>query len=180
MTLGEMKQEVLRLIEEINPDNEKLTDDPDFQNKINNVIDFIQRELSRIKKIPAIMTLEVTEGEEFDLKEAIEDFYQLKIIKNVPNEVFGTNVEFKGEGTAKIYYYRYPAKINEKSKDKVELELSDDALGIMPYGVAADLLKSDVSNQYGQVYANRYTELKQGLDPRYSTGSIRIEGGINV
>ena len=50
----------------------------------------------------------------------------------------------------------------------------------MPYGVAGDLLKSDVSNQYGQIYANRYAELKSQLDPRYSLGSIYIDGGIDV
>ena len=50
----------------------------------------------------------------------------------------------------------------------------------MPYGVAGDLLKSDVSNQYGQIYSQRYAELKSQLDPRYSLGSIYIEGGIDV
>ena len=50
----------------------------------------------------------------------------------------------------------------------------------MPYGVAADLLKSDVSNQYGQIYANRYTELKQSLDPRYNTGGFYIDGGTKI
>ena len=33
----------------------------------------------------------------------------------------------------------------------------------MVYGVAADILKSDVSSNYGQVYAQRYSELKQEL-----------------
>ena len=50
----------------------------------------------------------------------------------------------------------------------------------MPYGVAADLLRSDVSNQYGQVYANRYAELKQNLDPRFNTGGFYIDGGTKV
>ena len=37
MTLLEMKKKVLRLIEEINPNSELLTDDPDIANKINDV-----------------------------------------------------------------------------------------------------------------------------------------------
>ena len=41
-----------------------------------------------------------------------------------------------------------------------------------------DLLKSDVSSNYGQVYAERYSELKQMLDPRQSQGSVYIDGGI--
>ena len=50
----------------------------------------------------------------------------------------------------------------------------------MPYGVAADLLKSDVSNNYGQIYAQRYETMVQRLDPRYNTGSVYIEGGFEV
>ena len=52
MTLLEMKKQVLKLIEEINPKSELLTDDSDIANKINVVINLIQNELARIKKIP--------------------------------------------------------------------------------------------------------------------------------
>ena len=38
MTLKEMKKKVLALIEELNPLSEYLTDDPDIQAKINDVI----------------------------------------------------------------------------------------------------------------------------------------------
>ena len=38
MTLLEMKKQVLKLIEEINPNSELLTDDPDIANKINEII----------------------------------------------------------------------------------------------------------------------------------------------
>lgn len=179
MTLGDMKSEVLRLIEEINESDADLTDDPDFKNKINNVIDFIQHELARIKKIPAIETREVKEGDTINLNK-LESFYQLKYVKGVRYTSFGTTLDILDEGTIKIYYYKYPKKINEESEDNTELELTDDALGIMPYGVAADLLKSDVSNQYGQIYANRYTELKQNLDPRYHTGGFYIDGGTKI
>jgi hypothetical protein len=50
----------------------------------------------------------------------------------------------------------------------------------MPYGVAADLLKSDVSAEYGAIYATRYKEMLQMLDPRYQMNSITIEGGVFV
>ena len=58
--------------------------------------------------------------------------------------------------------------------------MSDDALEILPYGVAADLLKSDVSNNYGEIYSKRYETMLQRLDPRYSMGSIYIDGGIDI
>ena len=38
MTLNDMKQKVLALIEELNPDSKFLTDDPDIATKINDVI----------------------------------------------------------------------------------------------------------------------------------------------
>ena len=71
-------------------------------------------------------------------------------------------------------------RITEKTKDNYEFELSQDVLEIMPYGVAADLLKSDESAQYGTVYAARYTEMLQRLDPRYSLGEISFEGGVVI
>jgi hypothetical protein len=50
-------------------------------------------------------------------------------------------------------------------------------LEILPYGVAADLLKSDVSAEYGSVYATRYENMLQRLDPRNHLTSVVIEGG---
>ena len=41
MTLSEMKKKVLGLIEELNPDSDVLTDDPDIATKINDVINQI-------------------------------------------------------------------------------------------------------------------------------------------
>ena len=52
-------------------------------------------------------------------------------------------------------------------------------LEIMPYGIAADLLKSDVSAEYGNVYANRYEAMKNQLDPRFQMSSIHVEGGFD-
>ena len=50
----------------------------------------------------------------------------------------------------------------------------------MPYGIAADLLKSDVSAEYGNIYATRYESMKQMLDPRYTMPMVTIEGGVSV
>ena len=49
-TLGNIKQKVFRLIEEIDTTNQYLTDDPDLQNKINTVANAIQMELYRFKR----------------------------------------------------------------------------------------------------------------------------------
>ena len=63
MTLNEMKKKVLGLIEELNPNNAVLTEDPDIATKINDVINQIMFELARIKKIPKYFEMEVKKGE---------------------------------------------------------------------------------------------------------------------
>jgi hypothetical protein len=50
----------------------------------------------------------------------------------------------------------------------------------MPYGIAADLLKSDISSEYGSIYATRYETMLQRLDPRHQMPSISIEGGVSI
>jgi hypothetical protein len=83
-------------------------------------------------------------------------------------------------GTAEIDCFVYPESINDKTPDSYEFELSLDALEIMPYGIAADLLKSDVSAGYGNIYAKRYEDMIARLDPRNHINSMSIEGGVNV
>ena len=180
MTLKEMKEKVLKLIEEINPENPLLTDDPDISAKINEVINQVQNELARIKKIPARTELEINidEQEEYDFKDIDKNMYQLNIIRGIENSIVGETIIFCESGIAKIFYYKYPKQItSEVDEDKFKFDLSTDVLEIMPYGVAADLLKSDISAQYGRVYAERYEQMLQRLDPRYHTGSIYIDGG---
>ena len=63
MTLLEMDKKVLALIEELNPDSEFLTDDPDIAAKKRYVTNQIMYELARLKKIPKYMEMEVFEGQ---------------------------------------------------------------------------------------------------------------------
>ena len=79
-----------------------------------------------------------------------------------------------------IECYVYPERITDKTNGSYEFEISPDVLEIMPYGIAADLLKSDVSAEYGNIYATRFESMKQQLDTRYQTTSIYIEGGVNI
>lgn len=180
MTLTEMKKKVLRLIEEINPESELLTDDPDIANKINDVINQIQNELARIKKIPVYEEYEAQKDEILELSDIDSKLYQLNIVTGVENQIIGNTIIFKENGSAIIHYYKYPKQINDETVDAdFKFDLSTDVLEIMPYGIAGDLLKSDPSTQYGQLYSNRYEQLKQQLDPRQHTGSIYIESGDN-
>ena len=186
MTLKEMKIKVLALIEELNPNTELLTDDPDIATKINSVINQILYELARIKKIPKYVEMEVSSGDivEFaDIEKVCGyEIYQIKNFSGVNNipKAEGTVYKIIESGMAEIDLYVYPERITDKTKDNYEFELSADVLEIMPYGIAADLLKSDVSAEYGNIYATRYESMKQVLDPRYQMYSITIEGGVNI
>lgn len=184
MTLGEMKKKVLSLIEEIDTEQTSLTNDPDIEAKLPYVINQIQYELSRIKKIPAYIEKEVKENDliKFTDIDTEYEIYQLDVVKGIKHDykAQGTIIKCYEDGIAEIEYFRYPTKIDEKTTDSFEFDLSNDVLEVMPYGVASDVLKSDVSNAYGNIYANRYTEMKRELDIRYNTGSIEFEEGVSV
>lgn len=183
MTLKEMKIKVLALIEEINPSSSLLTDDPDIAAKINDVINQIMFELARIKKIPKYVEIPVAAGDVLtfdDIEKACGyEVYQINSISGVNYipKAYGTAYKFIEDGTAEVDLFVYPETINSNTKDTYEFELSKDVLELMPYGIAGDLLKSDVSAEYGTIYATRYENMKQMLDPRYQLTSIYIEGG---
>lgn len=184
MTLKEMKTKVLALIEELNKESELLTEDPDIATKINDVINQILFELARLKKIPKYVEMEVSKGDLIDFadleKECGYEVYQLYNVSGVEYvpKANGTVLKILADGIAEIDLFVYPERITDKTKDNYEFELSADALEIMPYGVAADLLKSDVSTEYGTIYATRYESMKQMLDPRYALPMITFEGGV--
>ncbi|MBP3920836.1 MAG: hypothetical protein J6D28_04650 [Bacilli bacterium] len=187
MKLLEMKKKVLQLIEEVSTDTKKLTDDPDIEAKMNSVINQVQNELARMKKIPAYKEIEVDTNVKntYDFKDIKgtdeNEIYQLDVIRGIEYELKanGTVIKCLEDGTMEIDYFKYPIAITKDTDDdEYTFELSDDALEVMPYGVAADLLKSDVSNNYGQIYAQRYETMLQRLDPRYNMGTVYIEGGI--
>lgn len=187
MTLLEMKKKVLGLIEELNPDSELLTDDPDISTKINDVINQIMFELARFKKIPKYVEMEVAEGDLVEFadieKECGYEIYQINMVSGVDFafKANGTILKILESGTAEIDVFVYPERITENTKDKAyEFELSNDVLEIMPYGVAGDLLKSDISTEYGSIYSARYESMLQRLDSRYHMTSVFIEGGVDI
>ena len=186
MTLNEMKRKVLALIEELNPDSNVLTDDPDIATKINYVTNQIMYELARMKKIPKYFELEVKKGDvvsflDFEKKCGYEIF-QIAVVSGVEciQRANGTVFKVQEDGTMEVDCFVYPERITDKTKDSYEFELSADVLEIMPYGIAADLLKSDVSAESGNVYATRYESKKQLLDPRYQMPSITFKGGVTI
>ena len=185
-TLGEIKEKTLSLIEELTPESEHLTDDPDIATKHNGVINQVMFELARIKKIAKYAEMPVTEGDLItfeDIGKAVgHDIYQLGTVSGVNHtyKANGTVIKVLETGTLEIDCFVYPKRITAETPDSYEFELSTDVLEIMPYGVAADLLKSDISTEYGSIYATRYETMLQRLDPRNNMTSIYFEGGVEV
>lgn len=183
MTLGEMKKKVLRMIEEVNEISVDLTDDPDIAAKLNDVIQQVQVEVCRMKKIPAFHKETVDTFTMLDLR-TLPGFYQMESIryqdsegKDMEYNTFGPYIEFPKPGSVTVYYNKYPERITSDTPDTYEFELTEDALEVLPYGVAADILKSDISNEYGKIYEQRYETMLARLDPRYSMGTIYFDGG---
>lgn len=184
MTLKEAKKKVLALIEEVNPNSPALTDDPDIAAKINDVINQIMYEIVRIRKLGKYVELPVMKGQLLtfaDLEKSCGyEVFQVQLVSGVPVEyrANGTVLKCLEDGTAQVDLFVFPERITEATKDGYEFELPADAMEVLPYGVAADLLKSDVSADYGSIYAARYESMLSRFDPRYHTGSVYIEGGV--
>ena len=76
MTLKELKEKVLGMIEELNPNSALLTDDPDIATKFNDITNQIMFELARMKKIPKYVELEVTKGDMVEFVKKVELYIQ--------------------------------------------------------------------------------------------------------
>lgn len=194
MTLKEMKIKTFSLIEEYYPEEKGLAEDEDVLNKINGVVNQIQLDLMKYRKINAYKTFNVTKEDShtINLKKKISDLYQIRSIGledyNMPNEdILILPNDFEGEFS--VYYYKYPILVeisfdSEKERldedEDYDFELDSDVLEIMPYGIAADLLKMDMISNYGKYFYERYLEMKNNIDSRKTSGTIAISGGYDV
>lgn len=185
MNLTEMKKKILGMIEELDIDEASLTSDQDIETKLNDTINQVMYELARMKKIPDYVEITVNKGDLVRFEDIANasgyDVYQIDRVHGAFEfKASGTIIKALEDGVLEIDYFKYPERITEKTNGSYEFELSADALEIMPYGVAGDLLKTDVSTNYGQVFTAEYKDKLGRLDPRYSTGTFSVEGGVVV
>lgn len=202
MTLKEMKEKTFSLIEEYNPEYSALAEDEDVVNKINGVVNQIQMDLMPYRKIGANLKIEISENDDktINLEDYIDDCYQLVSI------IFDKEVDYKNPidkililpedyvGSLDVYYYKYPelckTSFSGETEEEIEakraahdksytFELDPLLLEIMPYGIAADLLKMDMISNYGKYFYERYMEKKNSIDTRKTNGSVRILGGVD-
>lgn len=199
MTLKEMKIKVFSLIEEYYPELTGLAEDEDVLNKINGVVNSIQLDLMKYRKIPANTEIEIDKDSDriITISDEISDIYQLNKVILVPT-IEGGNKDFTFldddniqldddfEGVVRLFYYKYPKMVkvefeededqdeyDENFKFDVDLAIQE----VMPYGIARDLLRLDMISVYGTYFEKTYNELKQTLDGRRTAGVITIYGG---
>jgi len=203
MTLKEMKIKVFSLIEEYYPEASGLAEDEDVLNKINGIVNSIQLDLMKYRKIPANAEIEVKENDDkiITISDEIKDIYQINKIILVPSEEYTGTIDFSMidentlelpkdfVGTVRIYYYKYPKMVKvtfEEDEDQDEYDTNfkfdlDLVLQeIMPYGIARDILRLDMISVYGTYFEKTYNELKQTIDDRKSAGIINIYGGDDI
>lgn len=198
MTAREMKIKVFSLIEEYYPDQTLLADDQDVQYKINGAINQIQMDLMKYKKIPAKSKKTIKKDNPVLLLNSIPNFYQLNTIPNVEYEVVGDyEIKFNIEEDTdvEIYYYKLPElmdlefqasgsktaeQVSAEYDESFDLEIATDLQEIMPYGVAADLLKQDMISSYGKYFYERYLEMKNMIDSRKTTSTATVTGGVDI
>jgi len=201
MTLGQVKKTAYALIDEYSSDESSFTEDEDLASKINIIANVCYHELSGIKPIKRIFEIDRTARGTTDYNRAYDLPINIKKIEQVVARDETTNEpitaryfldfgveEVDGEVTTysdKIYindldngiysvkYRVYPTDITETTLDTFELELDKDAQMLMPFAIASDILKSDVSSDY-TTFQRRYEDQLQKLDVRKTTGLIVI------
>lgn len=158
MNLGQLKKYAVKLIDEYS-NNIDLTDDGDIKSKLNDLFNIAQIEVSQIKKIQRIKNFEIKEKttEEYNTVNLPSSFMQLNKLR-----YFSSNntilryyiqpgklkIHKDNLGKFELEYYAFPDTITEETEDDYELELDIDAQMVLPYYVASDILKSDVSANY--------------------------------
>lgn len=198
MILKEMKIKTFSLIEEYYPTLKGLAEDDDVLNKINSVVNQVQMDLMKYRKINSKKVIEILKSDdrEIDLSKEINDLYQIKKIELsdsdynyeiITDYIIRLDEDF--EGNIAVFYYKYPKSVKieftseeeqEKEDNEFIFELEPVVLEIMPYGIAADLLKMDMISSYGRYFQEEYLRRLGNLDPRKSSGMIKIVGGIDV
>ena len=205
MTLKEMKIKVFSLIEEYYPELSGLAEDEDVLNKINGVVNSIQTDLMKYRKLPANQTITIDDADEnvITLSETITDLYQLNkiVLKPSAEAVVGSEEKYElidddtlevdpgFRGDIIVYYYKIPAQCQltfdsdaerDAYDEEFEFDIDTPLLEIMPYGIARDLLRLDMISSYGSYFERTYNELKAQIDSRRTKGMISFVGGIDI
>lgn len=157
MTLSQIKELAVKLIDEYS-NNANLTDDEDIRLKLNGLCNLGQIELSLIKKIKRTYEFSIDEETEgYNVITLPEDFMEENRLRYYSSNdsilsyyIQDNNLKIAGNclGNFEFEYFAKPQEITEETEDDYELEIDLIAQQVLPYYVASDILKSDVSANY--------------------------------
>lgn len=191
MTFLENKKIFLSLVDEYAPDNQYFTEDDDIPSKVAWLYAPAYQELADEKTSLKMKTIEVTATtgnigyEEFSLPKCKQVKKVVALDEN--NNKISADYYFLGEKifisnskTAKyiIEYIPFLTLIDAETEDDFELEIDQDLQAILPYIVAADLLKTDPSANYKafeQVLnrkLQRFNSNKKGISVNITEGEL--------
>ena len=189
MTYLDNKKMFFSMIDEYNPQNQYFTEDEDARTKCANLYNPRYIELASLRFNKKVKEFEITtEGrgyEQFKLPKGTN----IKILggRNEYNEPISMETRIEGEsilvskktaGKLLIEYNPFPTAITDETDDDFELEIDDELASILPYGVAADLLKTDPGEDW-TAFEKEWNRRLQSLKlARTSMSANVIEGEI--
>lgn len=190
MNLGTLKDYAVQLIDEFS-NKEYKTDDDDIRVKLNNLFNMGQIELSNIRKIKRFLELEISDIDKYITYTLPENFKELIRVDGSPNNEIKYRIQEDGHEKKikvisqllekiEIEYYSTPSIIDDNTSDSYKFEIDLDAQMLLPYYVASDILKSDVSADYTSFeakYSNKLELLNVGKN---SDVSIEIKPFSNL
>lgn len=170
MDLGTLKDYAVQLIDEFS-NKEYKTDDDDIRIKLNNLFNVGQIELSNIRKIRRIFEIKVNKINDYVIYELPNNFKELaniycspdnEIQYRIQEDVHDKRIKIKSKipDVVEIEYYSIPSIIDDNTNDNYKFEIDIDAQMLLPYYVAADILKSDVSADYTSFEAKYSNKLE--------------------
>lgn len=186
MTYLENKKMFYSLIDEYNPNNEYFTDDDDAKTKCANLYNGRYFDLASQKFNKKTKSYDIEEGRGFtSFKLPSGNYIRVLGGRNEYNEVIPMEYRIEGEnivisnktkGKMLVEYIPYPTAITDETDDDFELEIDDELASILPYGVAADLLKTDPGEDW-TAFEKEYERRLAKIVSTRTTMSVNITEG---
>lgn len=86
-------------------------------------------------------------------------------------------IPFAEKGEYRIYYWAYPTAIDDTTLDTVTLDIDDEAIDPLVYGVAMDLIEDERGIAYQRIQA-KYSEFTSRLDNSTPKGGATVKNRL--
>ena len=187
MTYLENKKILFSLIDEKNPNNQYFTDDEDARIKCANLYASRYQELADIKMERKLKEYEITETGEGYTQFKLPNCKQIRNVVGMDANNNKKSIDFyylgkfiyinnREKSRAVVEYEPYPSVITDETPDDFELEIDQDLQAILPFGVAADLFKTDPGEDY-KAFEREYERRLQNIVTSKFGMSVNVTKG---